>query len=127
MAVKEILLEQIPDKTYRLTLSGRDYDFRVKYLQRLTNVAKGKPVKADEFSLSIALAGEEPEIYSSLKTNRDILQSHRYKSSCPEGMLMLRDVTADNELAKGNSANYSPERNSYEEIGERFKLIYVTP
>lgn len=125
MAILELPVTNNTDKTYRFTLSGQDYDVRLRYLSRLTNVANGKNIKADEWIISIALTGTTPVINSSLKTNRNILEMHRYKSSCPAGTLFLRDELADRERAIEDGYDYSPERVTLEGMGDRWKLIYI--
>ena len=122
--ITEILIESSPDKTYKnVFLDGVSYDIRIRYLQRLTNVAT-TPIKADEFTLELALAGGNPFLTTSLKTHRDILQPHRYKPECPKGILVLQDLTAIKSLITGGV--YMPERVSYETIGTRFILTYTS-
>lgn len=123
MAVKIIPLLQNPDKTYRVTLEGITYDIRVRYNQRETNVATGNPIKADEFEISIGLTGKTPEIKTPLKTNRDLLRQHRYKASCPQGVLVLRDISADSSLYEDGL--YDPDRVGYDTLGTRYKLVYI--
>ncbi|AUR86376.1 hypothetical protein NVP1084O_169 [Vibrio phage 1.084.O._10N.261.49.F5] len=122
----EIIVAPDPDKTYKVTLDGKSYNLRIKYLQRLTNEATGNPIKADEFTISISLAGGEPFITTSLKTNRNILKMYRARENCPKGILMLRDYTADFNFAN-TGEGYTPERVSYSELGTRFILIYTPP
>ena len=120
----ELLIAPSPDKTYKVTLDGKSYNLRIKYLQRLTNVATGHPIKADEFSMELSIAGGEPFIYSALKTNRNILRPYRARPDCPTGTLMLRDFTADSSLAD-TGKDYFPERVTYDQLGIRFILIYT--
>lgn len=123
MAIKTIPLKQDPDKTYKVTLDGQTYDLRVRYNQRETNVATGTPIKADEFTISIGLTGRTPNIQTPLKTNRNILRPHRYKEDCPEGVLVLRDISADTSKAEGGL--YDPDRVGYDTLGTRYLLIYI--
>lgn len=124
MAFEEIVITSDPNKTYKsVDLDGTKYDITIKYLQRLTNEAT-TPVKADEFILDLALAGGDPFLSTSLKTNRDVLKPFRYKDDCPKGILMLRDYTAIKSLLIGGV--YMPERVSYDTIGTRFILTYTT-
>lgn len=112
-----------PDQTTRFTLTDVDYDFRIRYLQRLTNEASGQNIKADEWVLEISRAGQPPFMQTSLKTNRDLLAIHRYKLDCPPGGLVLRDTAADAAQFVGEA--YSPERVTYEDLGSRFVLVYI--
>ncbi|MCG3741993.1 hypothetical protein EXA18_00655 [Vibrio cincinnatiensis] len=121
--MQEILLTSSPDKTYKnVFLDGVSYDIRIRYLQRLTNVAT-TPIKADEFTLELALSGGNPFLTTSLKTNRDVLRPFKYKPECPKGILVLQDLTAVKSLITGGL--YMPERVSYDTIGTRFVLIYT--
>lgn len=123
MAVKILPLKQDPDTTYSFNLEGQTYDVRVRYNQRETNVATGTTILADEFEIQIALSGKGFTIKSPLKTNRDILRQHRYKESCPKGVLMLRDLSADQSFAERGL--YDPDRVGFDSIGTRFVLMYV--
>lgn len=125
MAIYELPVTDDPNKIYRFTLGDRDYDLHIRYLQRLTNVASGKNIKADEWVLKIAPTGKTPNIETSLKTNRNLLEMHRYKDTCPTGTLWLRDELADAERAIDAGYYYSPERVTKEGLGGRWKLVYV--
>ena len=123
MAIRIIPLKQDADMTYKTTLDGNSYDIRIRYNQRETNVATGKPIIADEFELSIASAGKTSNIKTPMKTNRDLLRQHRYKEDCPPGALVLRDLSADK--SKGEGGLYDPDRVSFEALGTRFVLVYI--
>lgn len=122
MAITYIPVDQDPNKTYRVTLDGQGYDITLRYNQRLINVSTGFPTSADEFTISVALTGEDEIFKCPLKTNRDVLETYKYREGCPQGSLMLRDVAADTNLIDGKY--YAPERASYEGIGTRFVLLY---
>lgn len=114
-----------PDQTttFSLDSGGKRYDIRVKYNQRLGNVATSRTTY-DAWKLYISLTGQEPFIETPLKTSRDLLASHRYKTDCPKGVLVLSDTAA--LLATSDPAyNYSPERVTFEELGTRFQLTYI--
>lgn len=125
MAIYELPVSDDPNKIYRFTLGDKDYDLHIRYLQRLTNVANGQNIKADEWVLRIGPTGKTPDIETSLKTNRNLLEMHRYKDSCPLGLLELRDELADAERSIDDGYNYSPERVTKEGLGGRWKLMYV--
>lgn len=126
MAVYYLKCGGDPDITYQIRLENVIYDFRFRYLQRLTNVAAGTPVKADEWKLSVSLSGQPTLFETALRTNRDLLVQYRNLSDCPKGSLMLRDMVADEAYALGK--DYSPERVDYENLGidKRFRLVYIT-
>ena len=122
MSISIIPLEQDPYKTYRVTLSGESYDITVQYNQRLINQSTKEPSKADSFTISLALAGRDPIFKTAMKTNRDLLSIYKYREGCPQGTLILRDISADGNKVLGEY--YAPERLSYEGIGTRFLLLY---
>ncbi len=119
-----ILLDQDPDRTYKVALGERNYDVRIKYLQRITNETT-TPILADQFTLEIGVSGADPFLIAPLKTNRNVLEQVRHRAECPEGTLMLRDNTADDSIINGGV--YRPERVGYDTIGERFSLQYYDP
>lgn len=122
MSISIIPLEQDPYKTYRVTLSGESYDITVQYNQRLINQSTKEPSKADSFTISLALTGRDPIFKTAMKTNRDLLSIYKYREGCPQGTLILRDISADGNKVLGEY--YAPERLSYEGIGTRFLLLY---
>lgn len=119
----EIVTTSTPDQVYKnVDLDSTSYDIRIRYLQRLTNVATTS-ISADEFTLELSLAGDDPFLTTSLKTSRDVLAPFRYLDDCPQGILMLRDFTALKSLL--TDGIYMPERVSYDTIGSRFVLTYT--
>jgi hypothetical protein len=117
-----------PDTSYIVTLDGISYKIRLQYLQRLTNESyegTWSNYTADQFLIHIGLSGEEGyPIRTSLKVNRDILAPYHHRESCPSGILMLRDLLADNTYLTGGL--YIPERVTYEDLGVRYVLVYIT-
>lgn len=119
----EIPIEPSPDATYKVELESVVYDIRIRYNQRVTNKNSTLPeTKADEFTISLAVSGEDPLFTTPLKTNRDLLRMFRYITDVPSGNLQLRDNSADNNLANGKY--YAPERLTYDSLGTRFSLYY---
>ena len=124
MAVYFLPVGNNPDQTTSFTLEGVRYDFRVRYNQRLTNVDTALPSAYDGWQLYISLSGQNAFISTPLKTSRDLLISHRYKPDCPKGRLALMDTLAV-YATQNKDYNYSPERVTYEGLGDRWQLVYV--
>lgn len=119
----EIPISPSPDATYTVEMENVVYDIRIRYNQRVTNKNSILPeTKADEFTLTLSVSGEDPLFTTSLKTNRDLLRMYRYISGVPSGVLQLRDKSADRNLANGKY--YAPERLTYNSLGTRFALYY---
>lgn len=114
-----------PDITYRVLMDGANYEVTFKYLQRETNVSSGNPIFADEWRIIISLSGGNVLVNTPLKTNRDILAPYRYKDGCPQGVLVLLDLLAE-DLRGDLRDQYRPERVTYEDLGadKRFRLVY---
>lgn len=123
-SIVEIPITPSANTTYTVTLDGTQYDLTIKYLYRLTNVANGKNIAADEFIIYIGPSGKDPVMQASLKTNRDILAPYHYLDGVPSGELKLRDKLADKAYMDGY--DFSPERVTYDDLGGRFLLLYTS-
>ncbi len=125
VTVSKIVVKPDPDMVYKAVLDGQSYDIRIRYNQRLTNVSSGNPISADAFEIWIGLSGKAPILQTPLKTNRNLLLPYKYRPDCPQGILVLRDFTADSSRADGEY--YDPERVSYTTLGDRFQIMYISP
>lgn len=125
MTIFKLPVTPSPDKIYTVNLDEVSYDIRLQYLLRSTNLST-KEVTADQFLMQIRLTGDEDwAIRTSLKTNRDVLAQYHHLDACPQGTLVLRDYIADSHyFSTALEGAYNPERVTYEELGNRFILIY---
>lgn len=114
---------------YTFRLENKSYDLELKYNTRQYSVNSNSDdsKSVDEFNFILKRSGSNDIIVSTIaRTNRPLLVRSRYKEDCPVGEFYFIDTSAVSSRAVIGAEGADQERLSFEGLGGRFELWYVT-